>query len=80
VDTIIVSTLSPQYQELDLAASRRPRPEGYFPPGSPLGELFRHLRPNGGPAQPETLHALGSGFIIDPAGYAGYDVTAEMAP
>ena len=39
-----------------------------FPPGSPLGELFRHFQQQqkrgGG-----TSHALGSGFIIDPAGY-----------
>jgi len=39
-----------------------------FPPGSPFGELFRNLRPNG-QARPEKLHALGSGFIIDPNGY-----------
>ncbi len=38
-----------------------------FPPGSPFGELFRHLQPNQG--KPEKLHALGSGFIVDPAGY-----------
>ena len=38
-----------------------------FPPGSPFGELFRHLQPfNQGPMK---LRALGSGFIIDPAGY-----------
>jgi serine protease Do len=40
-----------------------------FPPGSPFGELFRNQRPNGESTAPEKLHALGSGFIIDPAGY-----------
>ncbi len=40
-----------------------------FPPGSPFGELFRHMQPNGEPARPEKLRALGSGFIVDPAGY-----------
>ncbi len=37
-----------------------------FPPGSPFGELFRNFGRN---ARPESRHALGSGFIIDPAGY-----------
>jgi serine protease Do len=37
-----------------------------LPPGSPLAELFgRHSATPGG----ESRHALGSGFIIDPAGY-----------
>jgi serine protease Do len=38
-----------------------------FPPGSPFGELFKNLRPE--QQRPEKLRALGSGFIIDPAGY-----------
>jgi serine protease Do len=38
-----------------------------FPPGSPFGELFRNLRPE--QQRPEKLKALGSGFIVDPAGY-----------
>src|SRR5258706_471067 len=38
-----------------------------FPPNSPLGELFKNLRPE--QQRPEKLRALGSGFIIDPAGY-----------
>ena len=37
-----------------------------FPPGSPFGEMFRHFNHNQGN---ETRHALGSGFIVDPAGY-----------
>jgi serine protease Do len=36
-----------------------------FPPGSPFGEMFRNMRPQ----RPEKLHALGSGFIVDPSGY-----------
>src|SRR5258706_11825199 len=39
-----------------------------FPPGSPFGELFRNFRPDQ-QQRPEKLHALGSGFIVDPAGY-----------
>src|SRR5258706_3611079 len=38
-----------------------------FPPNSPLGELFKNLRPE--QQRPEKLRAVGSGFIIDPAGY-----------
>jgi serine protease Do len=47
-------------------ASARQTPS--FPPGSPFGEMFRHNFDN----QSESdgpRHALGSGFIIDPAGY-----------
>jgi serine protease Do len=40
-----------------------------FPPGSPFGEMFRHFFNGQGMAQGEVTHALGSGFIIDPAGY-----------
>ncbi len=40
-----------------------------FPPGSPFGELFKNFRNNGQQARPEKLRALGSGFIVDPAGY-----------
>jgi serine protease Do len=39
-----------------------------FPPGSPFGQLFRHFgvpNPNGAQG---TLHALGSGFIVNPDG------------
>jgi serine protease Do len=37
-----------------------------FPPGSPFGEMFRNFRQH---QRPEAQHALGSGFIVDPAGY-----------
>jgi serine protease Do len=46
-----------------------------FPPGSPFGDMFKHFfeGPNGqgGQGMPESgpVHALGSGFIIDPSGY-----------
>jgi serine protease Do len=46
-----------------------------FPPGSPFEEFFRdffnHGMPKGGrpEAQPRSHTSLGSGFIIDPAGY-----------
>src|SRR5271154_290253 len=40
-----------------------------FPPGSPFGELVRNLRPVNPQGHPQKLRALGSGFIVDPAGY-----------
>ena len=46
-----------------------------FPPGSPFEEFFRdffdHGMPKGGrpEAQPRKATSLGSGFVIDPAGY-----------
>ncbi|MDR3514416.1 MAG: DegQ family serine endoprotease [Azospirillaceae bacterium] len=41
-----------------------------FPPGSPFEEFFRRFRDqNGGQPQHHKSMALGSGFIIDPAGY-----------
>ena len=38
-----------------------------FPPGSPFGEMFRHF--GQGQMRDTPAHALGSGFIVDPAGY-----------
>jgi serine protease Do len=44
-----------------------------FPPGSPFHEFFKHYfegQPGNGQGEPmEKIHALGSGFIIDPSGY-----------
>ena len=42
-----------------------------FPPGSPFEEFFKRFgNPQQGPqGHPEPMHALGSGFIIDPSGY-----------
>ena len=42
-----------------------------FPPGSPFEEFFKRFGiPQQGPqGHPEPMHALGSGFIIDPSGY-----------
>ena len=46
-----------------------------FPPGSPFEEFFRDFFDHGMPksgrpeAQPRKATSLGSGFIIDPAGY-----------
>jgi serine protease Do len=41
-----------------------------FPEGSPFEEFFRRFRgPDDHDAQPAPTQALGSGFIIDPAGY-----------
>ncbi len=44
----------------------RQMPDLGFPPGSPFGEMFRNFQHN---QRPEAQHALGSGFIVDPAGY-----------
>jgi len=40
-----------------------------FPPNSPMGQLFRHFFEGQGQMRMAPAHALGSGFIIDPAGY-----------
>jgi serine protease Do len=40
-----------------------------FPPGSPLGQMFQRFFRGQGQMQAGPTHALGSGFIIDPAGY-----------
>jgi len=41
-----------------------------FPEGSPFEEFFRHFRERGGrDNQTRPVHALGSGFIIDSAGF-----------
>ncbi len=44
-------------------------PDFNFPPGSPFGELFRNFGQNMQNMRPQPQHALGSGFIIDSAGY-----------
>ena len=43
-----------------------------FPPGSPFGEFFKRFgnpEQQGPQGHAEPMHALGSGFIIDPSGY-----------
>ena len=40
-----------------------------FPPGSQFGEMFRHFFNGQGQMHSGPAHALGSGFIIDPAGF-----------
>lgn len=40
-----------------------------IPPNSPLGQMFRHFFNGQGQMRMAPAHALGSGFIIDPAGY-----------
>ena len=41
-----------------------------FPPGSPFEEFFKRFgTPQGQQGHAEPMHALGSGFIIDPSGY-----------
>jgi serine protease Do len=40
-----------------------------FPPGSQLDQMFRHFFDGQNQGRMSPTHALGSGFIIDPAGY-----------
>jgi serine protease Do len=40
-----------------------------FPQGSPFGDMFRHNFNGQGQREMGHTHALGSGFIVDPAGY-----------
>jgi serine protease Do len=40
-----------------------------FPPGSPFGQMFRHFFEGQGQMRTAPAHALGSGFLVDPAGY-----------
>jgi serine protease Do len=40
-----------------------------FPPGSPFNQMFRHFFDGQNQGHTSPTHALGSGFIIDPAGY-----------
>ncbi len=40
-----------------------------FPPNSPMGQMFRHFFEGQQQAHMQPAHALGSGFLIDPAGY-----------
>jgi serine protease Do len=40
-----------------------------FPQGSPFGQMFRRFFNGQGQMQSMPAHALGSGFIVDPAGY-----------
>lgn len=40
-----------------------------FPPGSPFNQMFRRFFDGQNQMRAEPTHALGSGFVIDPAGY-----------
>lgn len=51
-----------------LAPAAQPGPEPPFAENSPFGEFFRHFFERYG-APSREVHALGSGFIIDPDGY-----------
>ncbi|MFV3074201.1 DegQ family serine endoprotease [Niveispirillum fermenti] len=50
---------------------RSPVPMPDFPPGSPFEEFFRDFyeRQQQNPGTPRRAQSLGSGFVIDPAGY-----------
>src|SRR5262245_31436720 len=57
----------------EIAGSRAPRGLPFsVPPGSPFEDFFRQFEERQGPGAPppsQGATALGSGFIIDPAGY-----------
>lgn len=55
-----IKTAGPQVQQF------------HFPPNSPFNQFFKHFleqMPGGPNGAKREMHALGSGFIIDPAGY-----------
>jgi serine protease Do len=54
--------------KIDRADMQRQMPFN-IPPGSPFADLFRQFERQQQRQRPEARHALGSGFIIDPAGY-----------
>ncbi len=70
VDKVKPAVVNISTTELETSADQQQLPQmPIFPPDSPLGQFFRMLpTPQQGPEH-GTLHALGSGFIIDPAGY-----------
>lgn len=58
----IATTQQVQHQAQDMPFN--------FPKGSPFEKFFRQFRNQQGQGgQPQIIHALGSGFIIDPSGY-----------
>jgi serine protease Do len=50
-------------------ADARQMPNFDFPKDSPFAEMFRNFNQSQRQLRPEAQHALGSGFIVDPAGY-----------
>jgi serine protease Do len=50
-------------------ADARQMPNFDFPKDSPFAEMFRNFQQSQRQQRPEAQHALGSGFIVDPAGY-----------
>ncbi|HET6518221.1 MAG TPA: DegQ family serine endoprotease [Geminicoccaceae bacterium] len=73
VSPAVVSVATTQTAPAAMQQDRPLPPE--LPPGSPFEEFFRQFRGRFGPEgmmpQPQSrdMHALGSGFIIDPDGY-----------
>jgi serine protease Do len=66
--TPAVVNISTQRQISDRNVGPRGLPFG-FPEGSPFEEFFRRFEDQGRPSPGRSAMALGSGFIIDPAGY-----------
>jgi len=70
VNISTTQTLKPEHEH-EHSTSERPK----FPPGSPFEEFFKDFfdknsrRGDGLEAKPRKATSLGSGFIIDPAGY-----------
>jgi serine protease Do len=70
VDKVKPAVVNISTTELESSANHQQLPQmPNLPPDSPFGQFFRSLpTPDSGPEH-GTLHALGSGFIVDPAGY-----------
>lgn len=75
VNISISGTLRPGQDEQDDGGGNGEEDQGpqipQFPPGSPMDRFFHQFmdHPPGEEAEPRKIQALGSGFIIDPAGY-----------
>jgi len=66
----LVKQVSPavvNIQVLKQMAASEEETASQLPPGSPYEEFFRRFTPQ--PKAPRQVGALGSGFIVDPAGY-----------
>ncbi|MCB1882580.1 MAG: DegQ family serine endoprotease [Geminicoccaceae bacterium] len=72
----LVETVGPAVVNISTAKAGAPAPEAEipkFPPGSPFEEFFKDFFNEDGkgdrPQQPRRSFSLGSGFVVDPAGF-----------
>ena len=64
-----ISTTQEAQQAADQETPNLQQQMPSFPQGSPFGDMFRHHFDQQGQSETGPSHALGSGFIVDPAGY-----------